>query len=317
MPFTEKQDNFLPAGRPRVDFVSTKPLPVLGLGRIRILFAFEKPRFPTVSLRRTLALAKRLDGDLYILRLVSAISRVGSRDTNPSAQDVTATREWVSETLGERFSEPRLEVRTGAFVEQTASHALQLGAALIAMPPGVGGLGTTVTQLAELSRVPVFVARATRSHGPIIAATDLEDGEYPVLRRATELAAQLDVSVVAVHNLTHIKLMTGPSATWTMTAPPNSELRELYRQKLVRASKRLHAHAATVVAIEDSPVDAILREARSRNADVVVVGTHRSWFARVIGASVAAQVVNQARRSVLVTPLEASAWPMTAPPERA
>lgn len=317
MALTERQDTFRPAARPGVDFGSSEPLPTLSCAAVRILFAFEKPTFPSVSLRRAFELAQQLDGDLCLLRVVPPIGSVGSSDTNRSTRDVIATRRWAGETLGASFSGQRLQVRTGAFVEQTASHARQLGADLIAMPPGQRGFGTTVTTLAEVSRLPVFVARASRSHGAIIAATDLEDAEYPVLRKAAELAVQLDAPVVAVHNLSHIDLMTGPGAAWTMTVTPNPELRELYRQKLVRVSKRLQAHAATVVASEESPVDAILREARLRNADVVVVGTHRSWFARVIGASVAAQVVNQAWRSVLVTPLDASPWPMTAPPERA
>ncbi len=102
-----------------------------------------------------------------------------------------------------------------------------------------------------------------------------------------------------------------------MTVTPDPQLREICRRKLARAARRLHTHAETVVACEATPADAILREARLRNANLVVVGMRRSWVDRLPGASVAAQVVNQAWRSVLVAPLDAATSPLAPQPGRA
>jgi nucleotide-binding universal stress UspA family protein len=64
---------------------------------------------------------------------------------------------------------------------------------------------------------------------------------------------------------------------------------------------------------EDNPVDAILNEARKRDADFVVVGARRrSWYDWPLFGSVASRVVNRGERSVLVLPLEESATSMPA-----
>ncbi|MBK8259309.1 MAG: universal stress protein [Polyangiaceae bacterium] len=58
----------------------------------------------------------------------------------------------------------------------------------------------------------------------------------------------------------------------------------------------------------------VLGEAREHNADLVVVGTRkRTWFDRLVAGSVAEQIVNRAKRSVLVTPLD-DARPLTGAP---
>ena len=67
---------------------------------------------------------------------------------------------------------------------------------------------------------------------------------------------------------------------------------------LVRA-KRAGVRAGADVR-EGLPADEILRAARRRRADLIVVGTHgRSGFARAVLGSVAARVVTLARCPVL------------------
>ncbi|GAB4217020.1 MAG: hypothetical protein OHK0013_44150 [Sandaracinaceae bacterium] len=69
----------------------------------------------------------------------------------------------------------------------------------------------------------------------------------------------------------------------------------------MRVSARLQVEADAVVRAEPTATDAILREARAREGDLIVVGARpRRWFERLFARSVASQVVERAKRSVLV-----------------
>lgn len=93
-------------------------------------------------------------------------------------------------------------------------------------------------------------------------------------------------------------------AAWVVTVPPNDSVRKARSARLSQASQKLAADARAVIRNEVNPVDALLREAREHDADLVVVGTRRrGWFECFRARSVAAQVVNRAKRSVLVMPL--------------
>ncbi len=202
----------LTVGLPNTDLARTGTPPQLAAARRLILFAFADSRFPTASLERACLLARRLDSDLHVLSVVSPSDRVRGSISTPGGGELEATRAWVRVTLGTGIAESNVGVQAGDFVERTAVHARRVGAALIVTPPGRGRAGTTVTMLAERSYLPVLVARASRSHGAVIAGTDLQDQEFRVLRKAAELAERLDAQVVVVHNLAQLELVTGRGA---------------------------------------------------------------------------------------------------------
>jgi nucleotide-binding universal stress UspA family protein len=136
-----------------------------------------------------------------------------------------------------------------------------------------------------------------------LAATDLGDARYPVLFEAAEMARQLGRPMVALHNL-------APRSVRRLRVPrprielPGGAVSGLRRQQLSNATRLLAPDAEMVIANELDPVDAILEQARTRNVDLIVVGTRaHSWFSRTLIGSVSTELVDRAIRSVLVTPL--------------
>ena len=171
-------------------------------------------------------------------------------------------------------------------------------------PPLDGRFGGLVVALANLANVPVLIARAPSADETIVAATDLQAANYPVLRQAAQLAEQIDASLVALHNVPPPPMSARTvtrAATFDSAVESQTEDR---RRRLERATSELQLFAEAVVSHEANSADAILREARARDADVVVVGARRpSWFERLRRGSVPSRVVDRARRSVLVTPI--------------
>lgn len=304
----------------------TLPLAAAGAQRPVVLFALFEDGRPTASLLRAVALARVLDADLHVLRVLPELTRVNTlfpqnnvmdavRTVERTLQTNRATRAWLRSCLHEEESDvEHFAVAHGGFVEKVAEHAAELDALLIVVPPREGRMGRTITSLASTSGVPVLVARAATKDETIVAATDLESEGYPVLRRAAQLGQQLDAPVIAVHNVNPMSVVVGIDMAWPVTVLPGDPTREARRARLMRATDKLPADARAVVRNEVNPVDAILAEARQHDADLVVVGTRkRGWFDRLVGGSVAAQVVNRAKRSVLVTPLN-DAGPLAVAP---
>jgi nucleotide-binding universal stress UspA family protein len=136
----------------------------------------------------------------------------------------------------------------------------------------------------------------------ILAATDLRNGEYPVLRFAGELGRRMNSQIVAVHNL-------DPQPMWGRARTPDAAAdvlrgepgRGAGLERLRRASEFLLAPVQAVVRDDADPVDAILDEARARDAHLVVIGQRPGGRRDRFG--VAARVVDFAQRSVLVIPI--------------
>jgi nucleotide-binding universal stress UspA family protein len=196
-----------------------------------------------------------------------------------------ATSRHCREVLADRFADERLMLAVGSLRDCAAVHALDVDAALLVLPAGELR-GREVTALARFASRPVFVHRPmSRDAGSIVAATDLTQSDYPVLRTARDLAAQGGSSIVALHALRRPRLAVAVGA------------------QLKKVSAALGLHGAALLPARDA-VSAILEEAKRRAADVIVVGTHaRAPWARAIRSSVAAQVIDRAQRSVWVEPI--------------
>ena len=278
---------------------------------ILVTFGGEQP---LPALRRAFALSRVLQRDLRILRVEVAPPfghplfpevDLGGVVVSAEAQIELdgETGRWCSSFLGRAVPVEGLHVPNGDVVEGVSERVAELGAEIVVLAAS-SGIGDFATALAIRSALPVLVARAMATDESILAATDLEREDYPVLRRAAALAEQLDAPIVAVHNATPRASLVGFAPTWpgmVLTAGTECSWRE---EHLRRATRDIGIEGDHVVAHELDAVDAILHEARARRADVVVVGTRRlSWFARLVGRSVAADVAETAQRSVLVTPL--------------
>lgn len=90
------------------------------------------------------------------------------------------------------------------------------------------------------------------------------------------------------------------------TIPPESRISVQRRASLLEAAGALSVESEAVLRSELDPAQAVLDEARTRDADLIVVGTRgRSWLERLLTSSVSEQIINRARRSVLVAPVPA------------
>jgi nucleotide-binding universal stress UspA family protein len=159
------------------------------------------------------------------------------------------------------------------------------------------------TQLARRSGVKVMVAQEPGRRKAILAATDLASDGFPVLQQAARFGQALHAPLTALHNVD--PLMVAERAAARLARGAATALAGARLQvRLADAVRSLPVAATPVVRVEIDPVFAILEEARQNDVDIVVVGVHeRSRLERFFRGSVAAQVVQKARRSVLVTPI--------------
>lgn len=210
----------------------------------------------------------------------------------------------MTEVLG-HGTQGHMTVRCGFFADEISAFARELGANLIVLEAPKKRFGRQVAKIARRSGIPVLVAREGATDEVIVAASDLSDRRMPVLERAATLGERLSEPVILIHNLSPFSRVADGVTRWTLAQSADERARRL--QCLQHASQRMAAPVlATLLCDEANPTDAIVRTARTRNADLIVVGTHRrGWLRRLFHRSVAIQVVNRVRRSVLVTPFDA------------
>jgi nucleotide-binding universal stress UspA family protein len=137
----------------------------------------------------------------------------------------------------------------------------------------------------------------------ILCAIDFSPPSRFALLQAAELAGSHGSELV----LLHVREVPAVRAQLGLVPPPlesyESEAADAWRQ-LERAGKAAEGIARSHVGVqmvEGSPVEDILRIAREREADLVVLGTHgRTGLRRAMLGSVAESVVRRAPCSVLV-----------------
>ncbi|MEO8178763.1 MAG: universal stress protein [Deltaproteobacteria bacterium] len=290
--------------------------------RFCVVLALPEGTYPTASLLRAQELSRGLGAGLHVVRVVPQLSAANAlflrRSLSPARQSHAArtvertlsahraTRAWLADSLADARELEQVALLQGNFDSEVATYARGVRARLVIVASRARRMGRTVVSLVESCKVPVLVARELRTRDAIVAATDLQSPDYPVLRAAAELVACLDARLVAVHNVNPISILVGSGVGWpAVTVLPADRTRAARAVRLAKATERLAVAATAVVRDELSAAEAILDEAELHDADLVVVGTrHRGWLDQLLGASVAAQVVNRARRSVLVTPID-------------
>jgi nucleotide-binding universal stress UspA family protein len=186
-------------------------------------------------------------------------------------------------------------IDTTAFLDRVALHAAVFGARIIVLSGRALTPGKDIASLARVTQIPVLVARGRLLAGPVLGATDLQDAGLHVLRRSAEMGAMMDAPVVAVHNDPPL-VRREPAACSTPTINADAGLTE--------ATARVPSITMSVLRSDDDSVQAILDEAQSMAAALVVVGTHcRPGSERVRRESVATRVAFSADCSVMVTPI--------------
>ncbi|CAN5809912.1 hypothetical protein BH09MYX1_BH09MYX1_06700 [soil metagenome] len=242
-----------------------------------------------IALRRADALARIMGARIVVAHILERLpaSRFRHAAADPGARHALASRrigEWCRNVLGTTRRGPEIIVRDGRVSSGILSIASEQRAVLVVI--GARAQQFVAPRLLRESGSPILVARPPRPCGGIVAATDLADDTYPVLRRAAMFGERLGVPVTFVTNV-------GDSA-----APRFDERRALLRAIAQSVGDGIDSK---IVQTRRS-VDAILDAARTDDVDLVFVGARRALSAPEPGTADA--VVGEARRSVLVVPLE-------------
>lgn len=271
-----------------------------------LLFALPRLTRPSAALKSAGAIATSMNAELHVVSVLPRLRSPCARDDEAfdfqearrrieECVDICRqTRAWCEDTLGEPVALQRLRIRFGNPAEAIALRAAELDARLVILAPAPEPLGPTAIDVCCACSRPVLVARSFPAPpGVVIAATDLQDHEYRVIRQATTLGAALGARVVAVHNVSCLSAPLGGCLEAGVKPAP-----ELPR----RVRTEQPAPLDLVVTTEMDPVGAIIEQAQRHGSGIIVVGT-RSRSGRRFEPSVPSEIVDRSRCSVLVTSL--------------
>lgn len=249
--------------------------------------------------RRAAALARILGARMVVVHAVdgptpsSRIQTTATPDPKPRLRRLTrAVGEWCSVVLGHRVPEADVVVRPGRVVNVLAGVAKERKAILLVVgsesPDARRASFGLADRLVASTRKPVLVARPPTTSNRIVAATDLVDDTYPVLRRAASLGTRFEAPVTFVSNVPHDE-----------RAEPTG-IDE--RRSLLEALARSMGGVDALLLGRRATAQAILEVAREQDADLVVVGM-RDGLARPDERTTVETIVTEARRSVFVVPI--------------
>jgi nucleotide-binding universal stress UspA family protein len=137
----------------------------------------------------------------------------------------------------------------------------------------------------------------------VLHPTDFSPASRPALARAIAEARADRAELLVVHVLSIVAPFVGdeyvPAHTYAEMQRSTRAYGQKQLDKLVAKAKAAGARVRGLL-LEGAAADAIVRAARSRHADVIVMGTHgRSGLGRLLMGSVAQRVVGTAPCPVL------------------
>ena len=173
-------------------------------------------------------------------------------------------------------------------------------------------VGTTAERVVRRSTRPLLVAVEVPSahHRGTLLALDFDEASKFAARKALAMGVFDHTEVVVMH------AFDAPAESYMKRAlEPSVEIAEYVQAEGKVASKELRAllaelelppTAQTVASIKGSPARTILEAAQRTDSDLIVLGTNqRKGFERALIGSVTADVIRDARRDVLIIPVEA------------
>jgi nucleotide-binding universal stress UspA family protein len=281
----------------------------------------------TVALDRAKQLAKSTHSPLLLVHVVSEhavvpVHRPGewaSSSVMPAATPEGQAALKAASDLAEKRLDSDMDgidaqavVRAGSAYEALAETAETHGARLLALgvraplaPAETFFLGTTAERALRHGSTPVLLARkkSTAPYQRVLLPLEPGDLSLRVLRVVVDLLPD------AVYDVVHFLSPRGPHEARSAT----------HRDAVVAALTGLCVGAGLdpartrVRAFVAEPREGILGEVRSRNPDLVAMGTHaRTGVARVVIGSVADFVIHAATSvDVLVVPPESTHGPKT------
>lgn len=278
-----------------------------------VLVATDLGEAADEAVRQADALARSLDAPLLVCHVLPELLQVRmlfpqlrQRDADASRQIETNAAELVDQRVQEVTGRARDQYRVA--LESGSPHAGILRQAE-ATRPGVVvlGPGRVAERVVRHASCAVLIARPS-APGSVLAATDFSDPALPALATGAAEAARRGVDFAVIHSVDITPIAAGTSlgaypVLPTLTAEDSAAVRAATLASLRECLQRLKV-AGTPIAAEGPPAHAIVETARSRPAELVVVGTvGRSGLARLALGSVAEAVVRSAPCSTLVVRL--------------
>jgi len=137
----------------------------------------------------------------------------------------------------------------------------------------------------------------------VMVASDFSSASRAAFARAVELARANRATLLVMHALALVPSMLGgeyiPPQTWDRIERATRAEAQKQIEALVGKAKRAGLRAAGLIMV-GSPYEVIVRAAKSKRVDVLVVGTHgRTGLPRFFLGSVATRVLATARCPVL------------------
>ena len=208
----------------------------------------------------------------------------------------------VRDLTGRTRDEYRVLLDTGSAHAGILRAAEEAGAGVVVAGPG--GVAERVVRHAPCA---VLIARRS-GPGVVLAATDFSDPALPAVAAGAAEAARRGVEFAVVHSVDLTPAAATPAlaahpALAVLSAVDSAAVRDSTLASLRACLDRLKA-AGTAIAAEGPAARAILETARTRPAELVVVGTvGRTGLSRLALGSVAEAVLRAAPCSTLVVRL--------------
>jgi hypothetical protein len=193
--------------------------------------------------------------------------------------------------------------RNGDFLSVVIETARALQPAIIAIPELRGQTGRSVHDLALECGIPILVARDGVESGVILAASDLSNPCFPVLRTGALLSACLGARVVFLHNLAPTFSYGARTSAAPKGCPPSIVDR---MEDLRLAAHALNVESQNVVTVRPKVGEALMSVIRRECPDIVIVGARAHHAANSATESLAQTMFDEIAPSIVVVPIERS-----------
>ena len=128
----------------------------------------------------------------------------------------------------------------------------------------------------------------------ILHPSDFSKASRPALKKAIELAKTMRGSLHLLHVMAPVPILGDgyiSPKTYDELLISASESARRQMERLVKTARTAGVKATSTI-VQGVPADSIVRAARAKHADVIVMGTHgRTGFSRFLLGSVASRVV--------------------------
>lgn len=274
--------------------------------------ALEQSRTEAKALGATLGICHVMPVMYEVEPFFSPFRQEASFDGAKVEADMRTTIEnKVRESLGDQPAE--VFVERGVPYAEIIRRAETWGADLVVVGShdrkGIARalLGSVAERVVRHAHGSVLVARAIRTPGVVLAATDLSEASLPVVEAAARAAERRNARLVVLSAVDWSYAAWGsvagaPFGATPVVPPPEvqAQIRAAMLETMQRELERVRATGSAEV-LDGSPASAVAEYAEKHGAELIVVGTHgRTGFSRLALGSVAEHVVRSAGCSVLV-----------------